>query len=510
MPVKLLDEQYTLLKLHLSQHPLTLIHPLSHFQTALITRLRADKSVPTLYYRMSESDTDLPSFLLHLTDTLSEQSPHFGTHTNAVLFDTPDIKDQVSLPLAQDIALHSTTPPTLILHDFDCAQPHADLADFLENFSDHLPQHTSLLVTGRSIPPFPWLPLIIQGKAIITRDGEAVIPTLSNENPRLRITAFGVPSLTLDDVPITAWRGWQPRSLLFFLLQRPTTPFSPIHQAIWPFHPLQSARDTLHSARTKLNTTLHQLHREIITLENNHFAVNAEIPLRYDLFDLAAALIYARANPTKPDTWQAVIDLYPNHFLPGHKEKWIREARLDYYNAYLEALINLAKLGSLNITNYLTLFVPPHRTDLYAKLHTLENLFQLSPSTAHLSRQLAAQLSPTPIQANDSNKFFPINAVPSRSPSESQQTTRYANPKRLGRPSRMSPTNEFIARTALAIRPAQPTTKWTDTFALLITELQNRAKLTPLEQNALNKLLQLSESRAKHRAASVLQKMVSR
>lgn len=82
-------------------------------------------------------------------------------------------------------------------------------------------------------------------------------------------------------------------------------------------------------------------------------------------------------------------------------------------------------------------------------------------------------------------------------------------PKRIGRPSGMNEVNRFIADYAIDAH-GKYQVAWSELADILINELQNKPSLNELEQNALNKLLDLKSRRTKRRMGDFLKQTVER
>src|SRR5215212_8663255 len=174
---------------------LVLLHASSRYRTALVSRMLADPDVRVFYYAMGADDIDIPAFLAGFTHDLADQSPTFGASINLVPLDNLEDLTPLLDAFAQDLNQLSQEPYVLLLDEFDRANVGDDLQAFLEALVDRLPPQCCMVISSRTLPRFPWMSMIAQGKAVMLEDSDLIqddfYQNQAKEDARVQVYGLG-------------------------------------------------------------------------------------------------------------------------------------------------------------------------------------------------------------------------------------------------------------------------------------------------------------------------------
>ncbi len=377
-----------------------LLHPNSRYRTALVSRLLTDSGLPVYYYAMGADDVDIRSFIAGFTHDMAEQAPTFGANVNMVGLDDLSNPTPLLQAFAKDLDQLSDEHYLLLLDEFDRANVGDDLQSFLEGLIDLLPAQCRLVISSRSLPRFPWMSLIAQGKAVMLRDSDMITADFyqnqAHEDARVQVYGLGPGNVILDGESIGSWEGHLPRLLFFFALDRPVVTRSEICQSFWPELNTDQAVNVFHVTKRRLHKALESLGVDVLIHEDGCYRVNPELKIHYDITDFVGALVEGRCaeGADRAQAWQRVIDLYQRPFLQGHNEAWIMERRQDYQTGYLEALSEMAniRLGEGRPEHALALLLRalnenPRRQDLHRRVMSLyADLGRRSEAASHYQK----------------------------------------------------------------------------------------------------------------------------
>jgi ATP/maltotriose-dependent transcriptional regulator MalT/two-component SAPR family response regulator len=188
------------------------------------------------------------------------------------------------------------------------------------------------------------------GKIIpsIRRQLRRQVQAISTPTPRLVIEAFGQASVSVNGRPLTLsdWQTQAVRDLFFYFLSegRPLTK-EQIGEALW--------QETSDPAKLKLRfkNEMYRLRRavgqDVILFSDNYYSFNRELDYEYDVEAFDSFLERAKTSNDpleKMSFYSRAIELVRGHYLNETYADWVIPDRERLRQAYLDALMDLAKL----------------------------------------------------------------------------------------------------------------------------------------------------------------------
>ena len=141
-------------------------------------------------------------------------------------------------------------------------------------------------------------------------------------------------------MPDTRWRATILKDFFFFLLLSGPQIRDEIIVTFWPDSPLTAGISTFHSTIHRIRNVLGE---NVITYEDNIYAINSQIDLWCDALEFITITDQARILPHRDarteDLWNKAIALYKGHFLPGSYLAWALSKREVLAELFVEALI---------------------------------------------------------------------------------------------------------------------------------------------------------------------------
>lgn len=328
-----------------------LLHPNSRYRTLLIAMMINDDSIPTYYYSLGPDDVNLRSFLERMSHEIANQHPTFGRHLNqldpTIFDDIEDNVDEVVEKFVQELEEISDSPYFFVLDEYDRSDSADDIHRFVEKLADVMPENCRMILNSRSLPRLPWVSMVAKKQAALLQDDQLVennfYSSYRGDDYRLEVFALGPSSVLNNGSTIDTWEGHLPRLLFFFALDKPLVTRSEICSAFWPDLQTDQAVNVFHVTKRRLHKAIGL---DILVHIDNHYQINPEFNVYYDVLDFVETLMRGR-NPNTEDSfaaWQHAVDLYRGPFLQGHSDVWIDERRFAFRTGYLEALSELANV----------------------------------------------------------------------------------------------------------------------------------------------------------------------
>ncbi|HRK91356.1 MAG TPA: BTAD domain-containing putative transcriptional regulator, partial [Anaerolineales bacterium] len=182
----------------------------------------------------------------------------------------------------------------------------------------------------------------------IRRQLRRQVQAISTPTPRLVIEAFGQASVSVNGRPLTLsdWQTQAVRDLFFYFLSegRPLTK-EQIGEALW--------QETSDPAKLKLRfkNEMYRLRRavgqDVILFSDNYYSFNRELDYEYDVEAFDSFLERAKTSNDpleKMSFYSRAIELVRGHYLNETYADWVIPDRERLRQAYLDALMDLAKL----------------------------------------------------------------------------------------------------------------------------------------------------------------------
>lgn len=349
---KLLNESYQTFLQEAQTARIILLHPDSRFRSMLVAKLINESDYKVFYYAIGLDDVDLRSFIYSITNSLADQYPMFGRHTNMLskeIFDEPyQHFDLILDTFVQDMAEISSDPFILVFDEFDLSDRSDDVQHFVERLSSRFPAHGKIVINSRTLPRLPWVSMIAQKRAVILKDTEVIshqfYGTTKTEktDETLEVYALGPGFVMLNNQAVDSWEGHLPRLLFFFALDRPLVTRSEICQAFWPELDADQAVNVFHVTKRRLHKALDA---DVLIHEDGYYLVNPDLPVYYDVTEFVDSLMTGRSSndpEVRMSAWKRAADLYRGPFLKGHDDSWIKDRREEFLSGYIEVLTEMA------------------------------------------------------------------------------------------------------------------------------------------------------------------------
>lgn len=332
------------------QYKLLLIHPFSRYRSLLVMGLINRPPGLLYYYRVRDSHVgNLNGFLYGLIDALEEHAPATTTALDQALTSTPDDIPALAGALSTDLAREDSDYTLLIIDDADLVNGIADCQRFLATLVAALPAHCHLLIAGRTLPTFSWLPLVAAGEAIVLKNddllGSEYYAVSNAATHTLEAFAFGPGHIILDGHLITDWAGDLPRQMLFFSLDGPAVTREQYCEAFWPDFTLEQAVNVFHVTKRRLHLAL-GLDALVFDRRQGGYRLNPQITLRYDVLAFLDNMNAARQaeGAIAAAHWQQAANLYEGDYLQDGEYEWMAGRRAALRSGYAETLAALAEV----------------------------------------------------------------------------------------------------------------------------------------------------------------------
>jgi DNA-binding SARP family transcriptional activator len=344
----LIDQSLQAFQEQAGQARLILLHPRSRYRSALVAQLMNLPGLKVFYHALGPDDLNLESFVSNITHDLANQHPTFGRHLNLLPSSAYRDLNVLLETFALDLSELSDEDFLLILDEYDRADSADDIQLFIAQLIGKLPSNCRLVLNGRTLPRLPFVSLIAQKYAILLEDERLIKSNFYEMEDRgktkLDVFALGQGHVLMNGAEINTWEGHLPRLLFFFALDRPIVTRSEICKAFWPELEMEQAVNVFHVTKRRLHKALDV---DVLVHEDTHYCINPDFAVRYDVMELATALLEARnetASKKRLAALQRAIDLYRGPFLQGHTDRWILDRRNEFRAGYFEALTEMAHI----------------------------------------------------------------------------------------------------------------------------------------------------------------------
>jgi hypothetical protein len=337
---KTVEQNYKLLRDLAFCNKLLLISPIEKYANLIIARLANDETSTSFYYELQVSDNKANNFVENLITQLELQAHDVKTNylaKHSISRENQDL-DSLAKYLAQYLKQLSAQPYLLIISDFDIAEASEEIQGLIKKLLNILPSQVHIIMKSRDLPRLGWFELLAEDKANIFLDGSIVKENFYNNSntskTHLNLYALDGGQVTFQGENITNWEGFLPRALLFFVVDRGRVTRSEICSAFWPTLSIDQAINVFHVTKRRLHKAIGT---DIIVHSNDHYSINPEVCVQYDVEQFIKAVTQARNSKESSPLWNQAIQLYKRPFLEGEKEQWIQDSRNAYETAFNEA-----------------------------------------------------------------------------------------------------------------------------------------------------------------------------
>lgn len=314
----------------------TLLHPDSDYRPMVITRLVDDANLQTYYYAVRRQDQSAAAFAENIITSIASQA---GVEAVAV-------GDNPTAAVVAVLESVDSDSYVLILDDFDRSDDAEDVPDFVADVLQNLPEKCHLLLSSRTIPQLPWIPLIASGIATIVQDDGVVMQYINgqsgDDDADLVVRGLGPVEVFRNGDPITDWNGYVPLLLFFYVLDNPAVSRANICRAIWTDMTTDQSVNVFHVTKRRLHRAIGA---EVLVHEDDTYRVNPDIRIKYDGVDFAESLLKARLadGDEQFDVWQQATEIYQSPYLSGYESEWIKVRRAAFQDGYIKALMGMAE-----------------------------------------------------------------------------------------------------------------------------------------------------------------------
>src|SRR3990172_7022450 len=142
--------------------------PAGYGKTTLLVDFAGDVDATVMWYRISAEDADLVLFVQHLVASFQQQIPQFGFALAEKLNSPGGNPDAATLAvdLINEVEEKVEDFSLLVLDDYHLAGENQQIADFIENLLENLPDRLRILIGSRSVYGIPTASLYIRDELV--------------------------------------------------------------------------------------------------------------------------------------------------------------------------------------------------------------------------------------------------------------------------------------------------------------------------------------------------------
>ena len=273
-----------------------LLYPWTNYRSLFLTHFYQNNEAGLLYYRITEAQTSLTSWLSGMVEEFEKVKADFGTALKGALHSR---KKTVSLAeaLAADLGAVKAAHRTLYIDELDRLPFDAEFEKFIDILVGALPKNTQLVLNSRLLMHQPWYDLIERGEAIVLgterRNDDGMFTLEKKVHPQLEVYALGRGYTIVNGQQVDSWDGALPRNLFFFFMDRPLVTRNEIFETFWSELSIKEATNVFHVTKRKISERISLKIDPSKTFELTHYAGGFYTPAdkltrHYDVFDFQA------------------------------------------------------------------------------------------------------------------------------------------------------------------------------------------------------------------------------
>lgn len=352
-PTTQLSPEILQAKLHGKQ--VALIYPYSPLRTFFLSYFIENIKEGLLYYRVGADVTNLNEWLDGLVAEIRSMTKDFDKQTQSLMKEGAS-PAQLGAALAADLGGIHPNQVMLYLDDLDRVTFEDEFNPFIKAFVNALPSHVKLVVSSRVLSRSPWYEFVASGIAVVlgseSRRNGVMFTIEEQSRPQLECYAFGRGQVLINGKPITTWEGTLPRTLTFFLIDRPLATRDEIFQAFWPELNLKDATNVFHVTKRKVNERITNRIEdandyELTQYTSGFYIASDRIARHYDVFEFTEAVeqaLVANDERKQLQLFQQAVDLYRAPFLQTVNMPWAEKRRNDLRRLYALALVGMGRI----------------------------------------------------------------------------------------------------------------------------------------------------------------------
>ncbi len=332
-----------------------ILYPWTNYRTLFLTHFYHNNHAGLLYYRITEDQTSLTSWLGGMVAEFDKVKGDFGKALKAAL---ESRKKSVALAeaLAADLAAIKAAQTILYIDELDRLPFDAEFEKFINTLVDSLPKNTQLVFNSRLLMHQPWYDLIERGEAIVLgterRKDDGMFALEKKEHPQLEVYALGRGYTIVNGQQVDNWDGALPRNLFFFFMDRPLVTRREIFETFWPELPVKEATNVFHVTKRKISERISLKIDPTKTYEMTQYGGGFYTPgdkltRHYDVFDFQSdverAMISADEEQEE-ELLRRAVDYYKSPYLQDTEMPWIAQRREQLRLLNSQALISLGRI----------------------------------------------------------------------------------------------------------------------------------------------------------------------
>jgi len=332
-----------------------LLYPWTNYRTLFLAHFMAGDSPGLLYYRISDGQSTLATWLSAMAEEFEQVVGKFGKNLRSALKKGSDA-EKLGEALAADLGAHRREGVILYVDELDRIPFDADFQKFARALVGSLPSHAQIAFNSRLLTYQPWYDMVAQGDAVVLgteyRKDDVMFTVQEHPRPQLEVYAFGRGYAIVNGQHITNWDGALPRNLFFYFMDRNLVTRKEIFQTFWPDLPVKEATNVYHVTKRKITERISMK----VDLENSYeltqysggfYMPSDKVVRHYDVGDFQAAVersIVVNDEREEERLLVSAVELYKAPFLQDTEMPWMKERREQLKQMYAQALIGLGRL----------------------------------------------------------------------------------------------------------------------------------------------------------------------
>ncbi len=387
-----------------------LLYPWTNYRTLFLTHFYENNQSGLLYYRITEQQTSLITWLGGMVEEFDKVKGDFGTALKKAL-DSRKKSASLAEALATDLAGIKAEQTTLYIDELDRIPFDNEFDKFINTLVAALPPHVQVVFNSRLLMHQPWYDLIQRGDALILgterRKDDGMFTLEKKEHPQLEVYALGSGYTVVNGQTVDNWDGALPRNLFFFFMDRPLVTRREIFETFWPELPVKEATNVFHVTKRKISERISlkidpSKTYEMTQYGGGFYTPGEKLTRHYDVFDFQAdverAMISADENQEE-DLLLRAVECYKSPFLEDTDMPWIEQRREQLRLLNSQALISLGRIykrrgdtdQSLGFFTR-SLAHTPEREDIHREIMNIYLKLQRKQDAVLQYRQLAETL----------------------------------------------------------------------------------------------------------------------
>jgi two-component SAPR family response regulator len=332
-----------------------ILYPWTNYRTLFLTHFYQNNNAGLLYYRITEEQTSLISWLNGMCEEFSKLNSDFGT-TLKVAIESRKKSVALAEALASDLAAVKAPETTLYIDELDRLPFDAEFEKFINALVGALPKNAQLVFNSRMLMHQPWYDLIANGEAIVLgtehRKDNGMFTLEKKEHPQLEVYALGRGYTIVNGQQVDNWDGALPRNLFFFFMDRPLVTRREIFETFWPELPVKEATNVFHVTKRKISERISlkidpSKTYEMTQYGGGFYTPGDKLTRHYDVFDFQADVERAMISADEDQEEQLLlraVEYYKSPYLQDTDMPWIVQRREQLRLLNSQALISLGRI----------------------------------------------------------------------------------------------------------------------------------------------------------------------